>query len=384
MTILRAVAIGLLTCAAGCGGCNSDDNNNTLDAFIIHDTAIDARVCGTATPGTLDFGAFDPRGYISWVAPLTGIGGGASVKYQFEFFKGANPLVGTYDLKLSDEANYATCSVCVHGFVVDPATGNITKHYFQSGGSFTLNEDPFTNKHLLGSLQNLQLEEVTIAMQTFQSTPVAGGECANFADYSVDHDRVPNAWTCTHGDYDNMTSCDCVCGAPDPDCTINGATVVGCTTAMPACFNDACVTPPTNDTCATAAAITIGTPVTGNTAGAQFNYSKGLDAATCTGYLQPGPDVVYTLDLAAAQAITVTLSGLAATYDGGISLVGPGDQTLCEAATISTCVAGADDKFAGQSETFTYTATTAGTYFIIVDGYTVSDGGAFTLTVTSP
>jgi hypothetical protein len=174
-----------------------------------------------------------------------------------------------------------------------------------------------------------------------------------------------------------------VCGMPDPDCWINTTPTVGCTTGQ-ACFRDACVTPPTNDTCATAAAITIGTPVTGDTSGAKRNYDAGLDAVACTGVGQPGPDVVYSVDLAAAQQITVTLSGLAATYDGGVSLVGPGAAALCDANPIATCVAGADDKFAGQTETFMYTATGAGTYFIIVDGYGIEDGGTYTLGVTSP
>jgi len=45
-------------------------------------------------------------------------------------------------------------------------------------------------------------------------------------------------------------------------------------------------------------------------------------------------------------------------------------------------VAGADDKFDGQDETFTYTATAAGTYYVIVDAWAPTVGGTFTLLVT--
>jgi hypothetical protein len=386
MNIWRAASIVLLVASmAGCGDDDGNNNNNTPDAFIIHDVGIDARACGTATGGMLDFGQYDAQGFISWAGPLTGtIGGGMQMVYQFEFYGGIeSSLAGTFDLKAGNQSNYSTCAICVRAFVLG-ADGMVAKQFFQSGGSITLTQDPLTNKHLIASLTNLQLEEVTVAQQTFVSTPVPGGECANFADYSVDHDRVPNAWTCAKADYDSTTNCNCMCGMPDPDCSIVTAPVAGCTTATPACFNDTCVAQPANDTCATAAALTIGTPVTGTTAGAARNYNLGLQGATCTGFAQPGPDTVYSLALTANQAITVTLSGTAATYDGSIALVGPGAAAICDASPITTCVAGADEMFDGQNETFTYTATTAGTYFVIVDAFGPNEGGTYTLNVTSP
>lgn len=377
MTIVRASAVTFVALFAGCGG---SDNNKTPDAFIIHDMGIDARACESATPGMLDFNGFDAQGFITWDAPLTAPGLGTTMTYQFEFYDNIEAsLMGTFDLKAGNQANYSSCAICVRAFERDDQ-GQVVKQYFQSGGSITLTEDPFTNKRIVGSLTDLQLEEVTIAQQTFMSTPVPGGKCANFGSYAVDHDRVPNAWTCQHADYDSTTNCNCACGTPDPDCIINNVPVVGCTTGQ-ACFNDACVAAPANDTCALATALTLGTPVTGTTAGAQRNYSNGLEGTACTGFKQPGPDVVYSIDLTANQAITVTLSGLAADYDGSIALVGPGAATLCDANPIATCVAGADDKFDGENETFTYTATTAGTYYVIVDAYAPNVGGSFTLTV---
>ncbi|HSD86892.1 MAG TPA: PPC domain-containing protein, partial [Kofleriaceae bacterium] len=266
----------------------------------------------------------------------------------------------------------------------------VQKRFFQSGGSITLTEDPFTNQHMIASISNLQLEEVTIDSQSFTSTPVAGGACMSFADFTEDHDKVPNAWTCTHSDYAAGTMCNCMCGLQDPDCT-DTASVAGCTVVTDRCFNGTCVTPPTNDTCQTATPITLplATPLTGSTAGAKHNYNLGLEPAACTGFAQPGPDVAYAVALTASQQITVTLSNLATTFDGSIALVGPQGGTVgdvCDASPITTCVKGADAGVAGGNETFQYTtsATGAGTYYIIVDSYDANVAGTFTLNVTSP
>jgi hypothetical protein len=118
--------------------------------------------------------------------------------------------------------------------------------------------------------------------------------------------------------------------------------------------------------------------------GAARNYNDGLQAPTCTGFSQPGPDVVYSLTLAQDQAITVTLSSLQATFDGAVALLGPGATAICDAAPITTCVKGADAGADGENETFTYTATAAGTYYILVDAWSAFEGGTFTLDVTSP
>jgi hypothetical protein len=160
---------------------------------------------------------------------------------------------------------------------------------------------------------------------------------------------------------------------------------VGCTTEGDACFNAACVTPPTNATCATADVIaTDGTPVTGTTVGAARSYDAGLEGMTCAGVMQSGSDVVYKMTLADAQAITVTLSGVDPAFDAGVSLVGPSDDpAICDADPIATCVAGADAGLEGDDETFTYTATTGGTYYLIVSSYYVNEAGAFTLAVTT-
>lgn len=375
MKIERAAVAILPMCLAACGG---GGGSNNPDAFVSHDAA---RACGSLTSSMVDF-TDEGEGFLIWSGPLsTTLSDGLELEYQFEFYGGIEPsLAGTFDLHAGNQANYKTCAICIRAFAVD-TSGQIVKRYFQSAGSVTLTEDPFTNRHMIASLTGLQLEAVSIA-QDFTSTPVANGTCADFADFDIDHDRVPNAWTCTHDKWDSTAACDCVCGIPDPDCFTN-APVAGCTTQAPACFNDVCVTPPTNDTCATATALTIGTPVTGTTAGAARNYSSGLEAPTCTGFSQPGPDVVYSIVLAQDQAITVTLSNLEATFDGAVALLGPGDAAICDASPITTCVKGADGAADGQNETFTYTATAAGTYYVFVDAWAPLEGGTFTLDVTS-
>lgn len=141
---------------------------------------------------------------------------------------------------------------------------------------------------------------------------------------------------------------------------------------------------PVNDTCQTATSLLIGTPVTGTTVGANSNYDSGLETATCTGFMQPGPDVAYKITLFAGQAITVTLSAPYATFDPSISLLGPGSASICDAAPVN-CLAGADAAGFGAGESFMYTTAGTGTYYIIVDSYYgAASSGAFTLNVTSP
>ncbi len=385
----------LMMSLVACGG---GGKKTTPDAAKTVDAPPDARVCASLTaPGstTLDIinasvGGANP--FIAWGGPGGDAGDGNQLKLQFEFYGGIEPsLAGTFDLSMGNQANYMTCAVCVHAFSVD-AQGNPIKQFFQSGGSVTLTEDPFTNEHLVASFSNVTLQEVTIDSQSFASTPVAGGLCTTYGSFTADHDKVPNAYTtCPKATYQDGTTCNCMCGGggsaavPDPDCQNGNLAVAGCTGNQLCYYDDTCQTAPLNDKCATATPITIGTPVTGTTVNAANNYNAGLEGATCDGVSQAGPDVAYSVTLTANQAITVTLSGLDAMYDGSIALVGPGTPaTACDANPITLCVKGADAAAEGANETFQYTATTAGTYYIIVDSFYPNEAGAFTLSVTSP
>ena len=381
----------LMMSLVACGG---GDKKATPDAAKTVDAAPDARTCGTLTaPGStaidiLNNGATQQTPFIIWGGPGGDFGDGNMTTLQFEFYGGIETsLQGTFDLSQGNQASYMTCAVCLHGYSLD-AQGNPIKQFFQSGGSVTLTEDPFTNQHMVASFSNVTMQEVTIDPQTFASTPVAGGLCASYGSFTADHDKVPNAYTCAKATYADGTNCDCGCGgsganpAADPDCANGNATVAGCTTGQICYYNDTCETAPLNDKCTAATPITIGTPVTGTTVNAANNYNSGLEGMTCDGISQAGPDVAYSVVLTANQAITVTLSGLDTTYDGSVALVGPGTAaTACDANPITLCVKGADAGTEGQNETFTYTATTAGTYYLIVDSFYPNEAGAFTLTV---
>jgi hypothetical protein len=364
--------------------CGDDGGTRIIDAPKI----ADARVCGGLTGGAADFIDYDASfPFIEWAAPLAGmLSDGNQMFYRLEFYGGIEPtLSGTFNLTQGNQANYQTCAVCIRAFAVQGQ--NIIRQYFQNGGSITLSEDPFTNKHLVASITGLTFEEVTVDQSTFHTTPVPGGLCGAVADTSIDRDSVPKEWTCPHADYEAGGTCNCMCGLADPDCATDTLPVAGCTDSTNACIDAACVARPANDTCATATALTIndaGGATAGTTNPAKRNYSAGLqDATACTGKLQPGRDVVYSVTLAATTQYTVTLSNVQGVFDGSISLVGPGDATICDANPITTCVKGADAVGLGQGETFTYTTAGAGNYFIIVDS-SQETTGTFSIAITQP
>ncbi|MBV8758409.1 MAG: PPC domain-containing protein [Deltaproteobacteria bacterium] len=386
-----SVALVLALSIAACGG---GKKKPTPDAppQPQADAAPDAApACTTpASAGTIDFGSYNANTPdVIWKAPVTGNLGasGETFTYQLQFYGGIETsLMGTFDLSAGNQANFSSCAICLLALSTDvDANGRPVKAYFQKSGSITLTEDPLTNQHLVATVSNLQMQEVTIDWAgTFMSTPVANGGCATFGNQTLDHDKVPNAFTCTHDKWTDGSSCDCMCGMQDPDCFNGSNAIAGCTNNE-LCFNSTCETAPANDTCQTAVALTLGTPVTGTTIGAPNNYNAGLEGMQCTKYAQVGSDVVYKVDLAAGTAYQVALTMLDAAYDGSVALVGPGAATLCDANPIATCVAGSDTALEGGDEIFTFTPTTAGTYYVIVDSFLPpgAEAGAFTLAVTA-
>ena len=146
------------------------------------------------------------------VGPVTGeLGDGYSLVYLLEFTRGSSRVsparsICTPAIKRTNRR----AAVCVLVFAKD-ANGDIAKVYFQTAGSVTLTEDPLTIS-ASSARSPVELEEVTINPQSAVSTPVPGGKCATLPDNNVNHDRVPNAWTCAHADYGTTTTCNCVCG----------------------------------------------------------------------------------------------------------------------------------------------------------------------------
>lgn len=126
--------------------------------------------------------------------------------------------------------------------------------------------------------------------------------------------------------------------------------------------------PPENDTCEGALPLPNGDFVLETNTGlpgTNNDYDPG--SGGCTGYSATGADLVWYTNLDVGQTLTVLMN---ADYDDSIYLL-----TDC-ADPIGSCVAG-DDQYPSGS-TFTYTATAAGTYYLIVDGYS----GAGTATIT--
>ncbi len=125
--------------------------------------------------------------------------------------------------------------------------------------------------------------------------------------------------------------------------------------------------PPENDTCADALPLPSGDfLLETDTSAAANDYDPG--SGGCTGYAATGPDLVWYAVLEVGQTLTVLMN---ANYDDSIYLI-----TDC-GDPVASCVAGEDLYPSGSS--FTYTATEAGTYYLIVDGY---GSGAGTATIS--
>jgi hypothetical protein len=370
--------------------CGSDSKKKMIDAAVIDDAPIDTMSvanCGTVitapTPSLSYKNLTDQQAF--WKALLPIQVDGNPVYLQWEFYGGGPALTGTFDLTMGDQANYGTCEVCMHAYSDDGAGGG--RDFFQVAGSLTLTKDPVADQELKASITGLQLQEVTIAGD-FTSTPVAGGMCNTYADQTVDKQAAPDAWTCTTAKFSDGATCDCTCGAQDDDCYVPTNAIMGCPSSGQTCWAGACVTAPANDTCQNAAPLTIGTPKTGTTIGATRNYDAGFGCVQ--NIEQKGPDVAYSVMLTSGQQYTFTLSGLDATFDGSIELLGPsgGNPAFCDGdLSAGACVAGSDAALAGGTETFQYTATATDTYYVIVDSGPTggpNTEGNFTLTVTSP
>jgi len=127
--------------------------------------------------------------------------------------------------------------------------------------------------------------------------------------------------------------------------------------------------PPENDTCDGALPLPNGDftlNVDTSLPGTNNDYDPG--SGGCTGYSAVGNDLVWFTNLEVGQTLTVLMN---ADYDDSIYLI-----TDC-LDPVTSCVAG-DDQYPSGS-TFTYTATVAGTYYLIVDGY---GSGAGTSVIT--
>ncbi len=128
------------------------------------------------------------------------------------------------------------------------------------------------------------------------------------------------------------------------------------------------------DVCTNAIPIAASGTINGTYTGFFDDY-EFPDDNNCTDFTQKGPDVVYSVSLAAGQKVKATVTP-SDDQDPSLYIV-----TDCGHLT-NTCVAGSDSGFSGDPETVSYTATAATTVYIIVDTYEEDAAGAFSLNVT--
>lgn len=127
------------------------------------------------------------------------------------------------------------------------------------------------------------------------------------------------------------------------------------------------VVSPNGDQCSSAFEILQSGTFNGNTQTAVDDY---FDSVACTGFSSRGPDQVYRISLQSGDRLRATLNPTTG-WDASLYLV-----TSC-ANIAQSCVAGEDN---GNPEVVDYVAASAGTYYLIVDGYGTA-GGAYTLDV---
>lgn len=127
---------------------------------------------------------------------------------------------------------------------------------------------------------------------------------------------------------------------------------------------------PVNDACAGALELPCGLiNLAGTTSGATNDYSPG--AGGCTGFSANGGDVVYKFTASPGYALDLTYTS---TADGSIYIISDcGDP-------VASCIVGADDTLAGESEALTYLFSTSGTYYVILDSFGTGSFGDWTLT----
>jgi hypothetical protein len=106
-------------------------------------------------------------------------------------------------------------------------------------------------------------------------------------------------------------------------------------------------------------------------------YTNSYDAGAggCTGYASAGNDATYKVYLAEGESFTASM---VSAHDSSIWLV-----TDCTNAA-ATCVAGADATVSNGVETITYSATAAGWYYLIIDGYGLGACNVATVTIDAP
>ena len=267
---LSRVALALSIFCVGVTACGDDgDSNNPTPDASPDAPSIDAPPADLciATPIPTDYDLASSTDMVQlWRGAVTTDLGGAEQDIQFEFYGGAGTS-GAVDLAAGDNANYKTCSECVRVITLAD-DGSLLKVFFQESGTITFTEDPFTNKKLVAATTAIKLVEVMINAPTaenpdgdYTSTPVPGGECLTLPPTNLNADRAPAAYTCDAATYEDGATCNCACGAHDPDCD-TVSVVAGCTGTQVCGASDTCA-----DVCNVFASPAVPCPTATNTCG---------------------------------------------------------------------------------------------------------------------
>jgi hypothetical protein len=125
------------------------------------------------------------------------------------------PGLGTFELGGDGpDGNYGGCAHCLAIAGLAPEYA-----YFADRGTLVLEADPYLRR-LKAKISNLRLVEVEVSLETRASTPIDGGKCIEIDDLEVDAVFPGEGWTCAEERFADGASCDCECGASDPDCEI--------------------------------------------------------------------------------------------------------------------------------------------------------------------
>jgi len=98
-------------------------------------------------------------------------------------YEGAADGPGTYAL---DGSNYATCGNCVVIRTACTADGGCDKRFYADEGDLVITQWDEGGGRFTGTLQGVVLHEVTIDEETYESTPVPGGETWTLDNFAFD------------------------------------------------------------------------------------------------------------------------------------------------------------------------------------------------------
>jgi cysteine-rich repeat protein len=129
----------------------------------------------------------------------------------------------------------------------------------------------------------------------------------------------------------------------------------------------------TGESCTAPIPIALGDARTGSTTVATADLVESSAACTDSSLGYPGRDIVYAFTPIASGTVTITLEPTS-DWDPGLWVMSPS----CSGAS---CTFDADNGGSGADEVLILSVTAAQTYFIVVDGWTASAHGDFTLSI---